>query len=762
MADPLGRKPSGNDGAPRAAFGDVVESKLHRPPVREDWIDRTRLLEAMMRAVRHPVTLVCAPAGYGKTTLVAQWTQCEGLPPTAWVSLDNGDNDPDRLWSHVAASLERAGCVLPVSDPVRVLDGTPSWRPRALLWAITTALAAAPEDLVLVLDDFHFVQSPERHTEVETLVASLPEHAHLVITSRADPGLRLGRLRVSHDLVELRAEQLGFTVVEARKMLAHQGVTLSDNALVQLVERTEGWPAALYLAALSLTGRTDADDFVRRFSGGNRFVGDYLIEEVLSRQPERLRDFILGVSVLDQLTAELCDHVLERTDSATVLQQLERANLFLVPLDAQRRWFRFHNLFRAVALSELELTLPDVVDVLRARAGDWFSTHGDVSEAIKNWLKAGRTQEAATLVQTNWLQFADAGRAGTVLSWLNDLGPPSGPAALVTAAWMAALTGDETALARHLEALDGLEELGPLPDGSQSVSSSIAQMRGLLGYGGPADMLTAARLAVALETNPRSPQYTIAHLAFGHALYVHGDLDGAVVSLQAATHSRPAPGIIRIMSQSLLSFAEHERGNLIEAREHAEQAMDILNRQTLRAAPQASWAFVALAQAQAVAGKTDEAVNTLELGLAARRTTNAQGVWAPIHHLLLSARLFAQLGDTDQGRELLAELTQRMNRFPDTTPAMMARVETTRRLLTNPGAERILDEPLNEPLNEPLTGRELDVLRLMQGPLNLSEIASELYLSSNTVKSHAQAVYRKLGAHSRAEAVVIGRRRSLI
>ena len=166
-----------------------------------------------------------------------------------------------------------------------------------------------------------------------------------------------------------------------------------------------------------------------------------------------------------------------------------------------------------------------------------------------------------------------------MLSWLNDLGPPSGPAALVTAAWMAALTGDETALARHLEALDGLEELGPLPDGSQSVSSSIAQMRGLLGYGGPADMLTAARLAVALETNPRSPQYAIAHLAFGHALYVHGDLDGAAVSLQAATHSRPAPGIIRIMSQSLLSFAEHERGNLIEAREHAEQAMDILNRQ---------------------------------------------------------------------------------------------------------------------------------------------------------------------------------------
>ena len=695
MADPLEGDLPVHHAAPTAAFGDMVESKLHRPPVRESWIDRTRLLQVMMRSVRHPVTLVCAPAGYGKTTLVAQWLQREDLPATAWVSLDSGDNDPDRLWSHVAGALERAGCVLPVADPVRVLDGTPSGQPRALLWAITTALAAAPEDLVLVLDDFHFVQSPERHTEVETLISSLPEHAHLVITSRADPGLRLGRLRVSHDLVELRAEHLGFTVVEAREMLAHQGVTLTDDSLVQLVERAEGWPAALYLAALSLAGRTDADDFVRRFSGGNRFIGDYLIEEVLSRQPERLRDFILGTSVLGQLTAELCDHVLERTDSATVLRNLERANLFLVPLDEQSRWFRFHNLFRAVALSELELTRPTDVDVLHARAGDWFSAHGDVSHAIEHWLSAGRTQEAATLVQANWFQLADAGRAGTVLSWLDDLGPPDGPEALVTAAWMAAITGEESALARHLEALSELDDVGQLPDGSQSIESSIAQMRGLLGYGGPADMLAAARRAVELETNHRSPHHSIAQLALGHALYVHGDLDGAAVTLHAATHTRGTPGITGItgitgiMALSLLSFVEDERGNAVAAREYAEQAMDVLNRQTLRASPQASWAFVALAQAQAGAGKTDEALDTLELGLAARRTNNAQGVWGPIHHVLLSARLSAQLGHADRARELLAELTHRLNRFPDATPAMMARVNTVRRLIGDSATERL-------------------------------------------------------------------------
>ena len=537
-------------------------------------------------------------------------------------------------------------------------------------------------------------------------------------------------------------------------MLARHGVTLADEPLAELVERTEGWPAALYLAALSLIGRSDGNDFVRRFSGGNRFVGDYLMEEVLSRQPEELRDFILDVSVLDRFSAPLCDHVFNRNDSATVLDHLERANLFLVPLDAQRRWFRFHHLFHTVARSELELSRLDRVEELHARAGDWFAGHGEVSEAIKHWLFAGRTQQAAELVQANWLKFADSGRATTVLGWLDELGPPDSAAAKVTAAWMAAIGGDETTMSQHLAALDGLEVVGALPDGSVSVESSVAQMRGLLGYGGPADMMAAARRAVELETDSRSHHHAIAQLSLGHALYVHGDLDGAVVPLWAAGNGGGPPGILRVMTLSLHSFVEHERGNRDEARDYAERAMDVLNTQTLRMAAQASWAYVALAQAQAAAGKADDAQDTLELGLAARRASNAQGAWGPIHHLLLSARLAAELGHADQARNLLTELAQRMSRFPDSTTAMRARIEGVRQLIDNPTAEDLLDEPL--------THRELDVLRLLQGPLALPDIASELYLSTNTVKTHTRSVYRKLGAHSRAEAVTIGRRRSLI
>ena len=732
----------------------LSDVKLHPPSRRASWVDRPRLMEAMAQAVRRPVTLVAAPAGYGKTTVVAQALQGEECPDSAWVSLDAGDNDPARLWSHVAAALERAGCVLPLVEPSRVF-GRPVQAPPTLLATIMAALAAMPDDLVLVLDDFHFVQLTARHEEVELLVQSLPDKAHLVIITRSDPGLRLGRLRVSHDLAELRAEDLAFTPEEAHEMVARTGVTLSDDTLAELVERTEGWPAALYLAALSLADRPDPDDFVHRFSGSNRFIGDYLTEEVLSRHPERLRDFILDVSVLDRFSAALCDHLLGRSDSATILNDLERANLFLVPLDGDRTWFRFHQLFAAVARSELELSRPQRIEELHARAAEWFSVHGLVPEAITHWLAAGRAPDAAELVQANWLRFVDAGQAATVQGWLDVLGPGDGaPPAHVTAAWMAGLAGDEQAMARHLRALDGLDDYGPLPDGSRSIESATAQMRAILGFGGPVDMMAAARRAAQLETDGRSAQFGIAQAALGHALYLQDELDQAIPHLRAATRTDGAPGMIRILALSLECFVESERGNATQARECAELAMDVLDGRGLGATPQASWAYVALAQAQADAGKSDDAMRTLELGLSTRRLDNAQAAWGPIHHLLVSARIAARLGHAALARDLLAELTLRMSRFTDGMTTMRARADAVRKLVNDLDALEVLGEPLTE--------RELDVLRMMQGSLSLHEISVELYLSANTVKSHARAAYRKLGAHSRADAVRLARRQSLI
>jgi LuxR family maltose regulon positive regulatory protein len=377
-----------------------------------------------------------------------------------------------------------------------------------------------------------------------------------------------------------------------------------------------------------------------------------------------------------------------------------------------------------------------------------------VPEAITHWLAAGRTHEASQLVHANWLGFVDAGRAATVVGWLDTLGPDDTPPAHTTAAWIASLVGDEHTAARHLRAVEGSGDYGPLPDGSRSVESATAQLRGLFGYGGPLEMMAAARRATELERDGRSAHFAIAQAALGHAHYVQGELDQCLPPLRAATLADQAPGMIRILALSLECFAESERGNPTRARECAEQAMEVLDRRGLGAAPQASWAYVALAQAQADAGKSDDAMRTLELGLSTRRLNNAQAVWGPIHHLLVSARIAAHLGHDALARELLAELTQRMSRFTDGMTAMRERADAVRKVVNDHDALDLVGEPLTE--------RELDVLRMLQGSLSLHEIAVELYLSANTVKSHARAVYRKLGAHSRADAVRVARERSLV
>ena len=248
--------------------------------------------------------------------------------------------------------------------------------PGTLLPAIVNALAAMPEEIVIVLDDFHFIRDAACHDQVEFLVDSLPALAHLVIVTRADPGLRLGRLRASGGLAEIRADDLCFTADEASALLEHEGVHLSDRSVAQLMQRTEGWPAGLYLATLSLAGREDPDEFVRAFSGGNRFVGDYLTEEVLSRHSPEVREFITSISILERFSASLCDHVVGTTASATLLHDLSRTNLFVVPLGDDGVWFRFHHLFAAVARSELEITHPERVRSLHARAAEWFREHG--------------------------------------------------------------------------------------------------------------------------------------------------------------------------------------------------------------------------------------------------------------------------------------------------------------------------------------------------------------------------------------------------
>jgi len=291
--------------------------------------------------------LVCAPAGFGKTSLLADWAG-QSRWPVAWLSLDRGDNDPSRFWRHVAAALDQArsgiaGQLEPLVAPTRSIEGVAF---EGLAATLINQLAAQPHQVRMVLDDYHLIDAQPVHDSLAFLLEHRPAALRLVLASRTDPPLPLARLRAHGQLAELRGADLCFTAEEAAELL-HAGVAgdLPDGSVAELTSRTEGWAAGLQLAALSLHGQSDVAGFVAAFSGSHRYVLDFLAEEVLDRQPDQLRAFLLETSVLERLSGELCDAVTGRTDGQQMLERAERGNLFLVPLDANRRWWRYHHLF---------------------------------------------------------------------------------------------------------------------------------------------------------------------------------------------------------------------------------------------------------------------------------------------------------------------------------------------------------------------------------------------------------------------------------
>jgi LuxR family transcriptional regulator, maltose regulon positive regulatory protein len=747
----------GDDGQVTQPVDSILEAKLRPPPARSEWMVRRRLLEELAGGGQRSVTLIAAPAGYGKTTVVTQWLASMWAPAKlAWISLDSPDNEPARLWTHIAAALDRVGCSIARDIAGFIAAGRHDMM-TAVLPRIIDAIAALPAEVTVLIDDFHIVRSAECNDQMDFFVKHLPPNAHLVLITRTDPILRLGRLRAAGQLAEIRADDLAFTQDEAYSILASDGVQLSDDSVSELVHRTEGWPAGVYLAALSLVGRPDAAEFVHHFSGNNRFVGDYLTEEVLSRQTDEVRNFILDMSILDRFSAPLCDYMRGSHDSATILRELKHTNLFLIPLDAEERWFRFHHLFGAVAKSSLETEQPDRAVMLHGRAADWLTDNDYVDAAIEHALASGNGDRAASLVQRSWIRYFDAGLGTTVRSWLRALEATAAddnmPAA-VTAAWMAALSGEQEEMNRRLAQLSRLPQNVSLPDGTKSVESAAALIRGLFGFDGPLDMLVSAQRAAELETNGNSPWYATANTALGHANYVVGDLNTAAAVLPKAAYSETAPALVRILALSALSLTQAELGYHDRSRTSAEESMAVIESRSLQALPSVALAFTALGQSQAVSGHLDKAMATLEHGLNLRRKLPGLSPWPSIHHFLVMGRVASRAGEIPLARQLLDEAAIMMRQYRDGMAPMIARLEAAQHSLR--------ESEISIPQSEPLTAREIDVLRRLAGSLSLGEIASELYLSPNTVKTHTSALYRKLGARSRSEAVKIGRQRQLI
>jgi LuxR family maltose regulon positive regulatory protein len=404
----------------------LVETKLLVPRPRRELVARPRLLEMVDRACEAPLTVVSAPAGFGKTTLLAAMASAcapaeDGRPAIAWVSLDVRDRDAARFWPYVLHAVEKASPGSAASALALLDDGGEI---DAALVSVINELSVRPGELILVLDDYHLVDEPGISAGVGFLLDHLPPQLHLVLSTRSDPALPMARLRARGDLVEVRAHDLRFTEGEVAAYLNEvQGLDLTSDDVSALEARTEGWIAALQLAALSLRHHAEKASFIAGFAGDDRFVVDYLADEVLEQQPPELRRFLLDTSVLERMTGPLCDAVTGQSDGSAVLSSLERQNLLVFPLDAQRRWYRYHHLFADVLHSRLLDERPDDVGALHHRASEWYQQAGDPEAAVQHALAAREVDRAADLIEHAVPELRRERREAVIRRWVAEIPP---------------------------------------------------------------------------------------------------------------------------------------------------------------------------------------------------------------------------------------------------------------------------------------------------------------------------------------------------
>jgi LuxR family maltose regulon positive regulatory protein len=398
----------------------ILTTKLYIPAPRLNVVLRPRLIERLNEGLHGKLTLISAPAGFGKTTLVSAWVAaCQR--PTAWLSLDEGDNDPTRFLAYLVAALHT---IAPnVGEGVLAVLQSPQSPPtESILTALLNEIATIPDNFVLVLDDYHVIEATPVDTALTFLLEHLPPQMHLLIATREDPQLPLARLRARGQLTELRAADLRFTPDEAAEFLKEvMGLNLSAEEIAALETRTEGWIAGLQMAALSMQGRADATSFIKSFTGIHHFVLDYLVEEVLQRQPDRIRSFLLQTSILDRLSGPLCDAVTGEEDGRGMLEALERGNLFVVPLDDERQWYRYHHLFADVLQARSIEEQSNQDPPLHRRASEWYEQNGLRADAIRHALAAEDFERAAGLVELAWPAMRRSRQEATLLGWVKAL-----------------------------------------------------------------------------------------------------------------------------------------------------------------------------------------------------------------------------------------------------------------------------------------------------------------------------------------------------
>jgi LuxR family transcriptional regulator, maltose regulon positive regulatory protein len=735
---------------------DLLPSKLRLPLLRPAAVVRSALIGRLADADARPLVSVVAPAGYGKTTLLAQWAERSGQA-FAWVSVEEPDNDPKVLLTYVAEALD---AIEPLDERVFAALASPgSSVPGSVVPRLGAAFSSMTSPVVLVLDDVHVLHNRECQAALSVLADHVPGGSRLVLAGRAEPPLRIARLRAEGRILEIGPRDLALSLDEAASLLRDAGLVLREGDVAALHQQTEGWAAGLYLAALYLRERDPLAGAAPSFGGGDRFLSEYVESEFLARISEPQRGFLTRTAVLERMCGPLCEAVLNQPGSAVMLGELARSNLLLVPLDRRGEWYRYHHLFRDMLLAELQRREPGLIPALRRRAASWCVRAGLPEEALEYSIAAGDVDTAAGLVTSLGVAVYRQGRVTTLqrwFGWLDERGGIEGyPMAAVLTSLLSALTARPVEAERWADVADRWQYGGGARPGDPAAEAWAALVRAVLCRHGVEKMSSdadeAVRAFAAASLADPAPL-----LLQGLAQVLSGDLDGAEASFQDAV------GVAgQADAPDTLAVTQCERSLLAIARNDWSQA-EVLAGQARTALRQARLEESYLTPS-VCAAHARVAMHRGDLPAARRELVGAQRgrhqLTYAVPHLAVQVRIelalvYLALSDLEGARTLMREIDELLRRRPG-LGTLVSHASALRDRLAG-------ESDSNLPGASALTTAELRLLPLLATHLSFPQIGEEVFLSRNTVKSQAVSIYRKLGVSSRNLAVTRARELGLL
>lgn len=728
----------------------MAATKLRPPALPTRLVERTRLDQILDDAVarRVPLVLASAPAGSGKSTMLASWA-ARRQEAVAWMQVEDSDADPARFWSSLVAAIARLRPQVGATVGPTVIGSAGD--DRVTVPALVNELIDDPTHLVVVIDDYHLIDNPSVHRGVERLIDLCPPQLTIVVSTRVDPPFRLGRMRVRNTLNEVRASDLRFAESEATALLGSVGDALTPASITDLCDRTEGWAAGLVLAGLSLERTTEPDRFVDDFRGDDQLVVSYLGDELLAGMDPDDRQRMLETSVLDRFNGQLVDAVTDSTGGAQWLVDAAAHNQLIVRLDNTGDWFRYHHLLRDLLALEAQRTFPERLPLLHGRAAAWFRERGDHHQAVEQCLAAGDVAQAADLMRYVGPDLLGLGQVRTLQRLLRQIGPTSDTDTLCSMlwGWCEYLTGNYAAAQARLDTA-----LAHWPTTLDVHRATPLLINVALGRGDVATALDAARVVTALNDLPTRPAElaTAVGAAYTWAGLVTEARHHLAIAIARATEEQRLTA--HTMARVSVAVNEFDHGDIAAAHEAAATALATAQSFGLAGYHGVAPAFAIRAATEAATDperSRADAVHAVEL---ARRATTDLG---RAFTLTAAADTLLTLGD-ESGGALVAEARTIVDGCADPGIAgtFVTRVESRHRMKSSvPTAARA-------ELVEQLTDREIAVLRYLPTQMSLREIAAELFVSLNTVKTHSSAIYRKLAVTDRKAAVQAARRLHLL